>query len=102
MKINNEDFKHIGMARIDTKNRITLGGILKRFKLLRQSQISNFETYIGDNGDILLRPMANIPARELWIHQNPSALKSIQQGFKDIREESVTKAENLDKFFEEL
>jgi hypothetical protein len=33
-----------------------------------------------ENGDILLKPMASIPARELWLYQNQDALASVRRG----------------------
>lgn len=101
MKIT-EEFKQIGTTRLDTKNRITLGTLLKKFNMLTSVSISDFETFIGDNGDILLRPRTAIPTRELWVHQNPDILKSIQKGVEDAKDGRVTKIKDIDKFFEEL
>ena len=97
-----ENFKEIGIARLDTKNRVTLGTILKKFKILIGIPINDFETFVGDKGDILLRPRTAIPSRELWVHQNPEILKSIQEGIQNVKEGRVTKVKELDKFFEEL
>ncbi len=97
-----ENFKQMGVARLDTKKRVTLGILLKKSKILAHATISDFETFIGDNGDILLRPRTAIPTRELWIYQNPRILKSIREGIQDLKEGRVTKVEDLDKFFEEL
>jgi len=97
-----EDFKPIGIARIDTKKRITLGTLLKKFKVLLGDPISDFETFIGDDGDVLLRPRTAIPTRELWVHQNPEILKSIQEGIQDLKEGRITKVKDSDKFFREL
>ena len=97
-----ENFKEIGVARLDTKNRITLGTILKKFKSLIGIPINDFETFVGDKGDILLRPRTAIPSRELWVHQNPEILKSIREGMQDAKEGRITRVKDLDKFFEEL
>ena len=97
-----ENFKQMGIARLDTKKRVTLGILLKKFKILTQTTINDFETFIGDNGDILLRPRTAIPTRELWIHQNPKILENIQDGIQDLKEGRVTRVKDLDKFFEEL
>lgn len=40
--------------------------------------------------------------RELWVHQNPEILKSIQQGMKDVQEGRVTEVDDIDRFFEDL
>ncbi len=97
-----EDFKPIGIARIDTKNRVTLGTLLKKFKVLLGAPINDFETFIGDDGDVLLRPRTAIPTRELWVHQNFGILKNIQEGIQDLEEGRVTKVKDVDKFFKEL
>ena len=97
-----EDFRRIGIARLDTKNRVTLGTLLKKFKILTRNPIDDFETFMGSNGDILLRPRTAIPTRELWVHQNPEILQSIQKGIQDIKKERVTRIKDLDKFFKEL
>ena len=97
-----EDFKRMGVARLDTKQRVTLGTLLKKFKILIRAPINDFETFIGDNGDILLRPRTAIPTRELWVHRNPEILRSIQKGMQDAKEGRVTRVKDLDKFFKEL
>lgn len=65
-------------------------------------KIDAFEILVVSEGDILLRPMANIPSKELWVRQNPEALESIQRGIQNVKEGRVTKVKNLDKFFKEL
>ncbi len=97
-----EDFKPIGIARLDTKKRITLGTLIKKFKVLLGAPINDFETFIGNDGDVLLRPRTAIPTRELWVHQNPEILKSIHEGIQDLKDGRVTKVKDLDKFFKEL
>ena len=97
-----EDFKPIGIARLDTKKRITLGTLIKKFKVLLGEPISDFETFIGGDGDVLLRPRTAIPTRELWVHQNPEILKNIQEGIRDLGEGHVTKVKDVDKFLKEL
>lgn len=101
MKIS-EDFKQMGVARLDNKNRVTLGTLLKYFKILIRTPINDFETFIGDKGDILLRPRTAIPTSELWVHRNPGVLKSIQKGMQDIKKRDVTRVKDLDNFFEKL
>ena len=97
-----ENFKEIGIARLDAKNRVTLGALLKRFKMLLGTPVNDFETFVGDKGDILLRPRTAIPSRELWIHQNSKVSKSLQEGLQDAKDGRVTRVKDLDKFFEEL
>jgi len=105
MKVIGERFERVGTTRLDTKKRVTLGAIFRIFrraKPLNKVPIETFETFIGSEGDILLRPRVSIPARELWVHQSPKVIESIQRGMRDIKEGRVTKVKDLDKFFKEL
>ena len=101
-RIASEKFKSVGISSLDSKNRITLRDRLMKETPLNYMEVDAFKVFLGDEGDILLRPMANIPSKELWVHQNPEVLESIQRGMRDIKEDRVTKVKNLDKFFKEL
>lgn len=97
-----EEFEQVGTTKLDTKKRVTLGTILKKFGLLEDTPIDDFETFIGDKGDILLRPRTSIPTRELWVHKTSKVLNSIKEGMADIKAGRVTKVKNVDKFLDEL
>ena len=102
MKIGNENFELVGSARLDTKKRVTLGAVFKKSRLFNETSVETFETFIGSEGDILLKPRVSIPARELWIHQNPNAAKDIQRGIQDIKQGRVTKVKDVKKFIKQL
>lgn len=60
---------------LDARKRISLA------KFLSGEDVSSVRAYTeGDK--IILEPMAEIPARELWLYQNPEALKTVQEGLK--------------------
>jgi hypothetical protein len=59
---------------LDSKNRISLT------KLLKFKAVSSVIASVLENGDILLKPMALIPARELWLYENKEALESVKRG----------------------
>ncbi|MDQ1354419.1 MAG: hypothetical protein QG657_4728 [Acidobacteriota bacterium] len=59
---------------LDSKKRISLT------KLLHFRGVSSVRASLMENGDILLKPMASIPARELWLYQNQDALDSVRRG----------------------
>ena len=101
-QIANEKFRSVGISSLDSKNRITLRDKLMKEIPLNHMEVDAFKVFLSDEGDILLRPMTNIPSKELWVHQDPEALKSIQLGIRDVKEGRVTKVKNLDKFFKEL
>jgi hypothetical protein len=60
---------------LDARKRISLA------KLLPEYEICSFKAYT-DGDKIILEPMAEIPAHELWLHKNPKALKKVQEGLK--------------------
>ena len=84
----NDDFQEIGTRTMDERNRLTLGEIFKDFKRIR--------LYKNDRGEVLLRPIVEIPASELWLFQNSEAFESVQKGLKDASEGKITKI-NLDE-----
>ena len=102
MKIGNENFELVGSAKLDTKKRVTLGAVFKKSRLFNETSVETFETFIGSEGDILLKPRVSIPARELWIHQNPNAAKDIQRGIQDVKQGRVTKVKDVNKFIKQL
>jgi hypothetical protein len=97
-----EKFRLVGIGSLDSKKRITLKDKVIKEPPLNDMEIDAFEILVGSEGDILLRPMANIPSKELWVHKNPKVIKSIQRGIQDIKEGRVTRVKNLDKFFKKL
>jgi len=79
----NDNFQEIGTKTIDERNRITLGEAfrgLKRVRLLKNKR-----------GEILLQPVVEIPASELWLYRNEEALASVQRGLKDASAGKITK-----------
>ena len=102
MKIGNENFELVGSAKLDTKKRVTLGAVFKKSRLFNETSVETFETFIGSEGDILLKPRVSIPARELWVHQNPNAAKDIQRGIQDVKQGRVTKVKDVNKFIKQL
>ena len=102
-EIINERFQNVGISsKLDSRSRITLGQILGMLKVLNDRKIDEFEILLGTEGDILLRPRTSIPTRELWIHQNPKAMKTLRKGLKDAAEGRVTRVKKLNKFTDEL
>lgn len=82
LKINDE-FQEIGTRTIDNRNRLTLSGLLRNFKRVL--------IYKNDLGEVLVRPVVEIPASDLWIFQNKEAFKSVQKGLKDASEGKISK-----------
>jgi len=82
LKIDDE-FQEIDTRTIDDRNRLTLGGLFTGSKRVR--------LYKNDRGEVLLQPVVEIPASELWLFQNKEALKSVQKGLKDASEGKISK-----------
>ena len=79
----NEEFVEVDTRTVDDRNRLTLGELAKGFKRLR--------LYKNDRGEVLLQPVAEIPASELWLFQNHEALESVQVGLKDAAAGKISK-----------
>ena len=84
-----ENFTEVTTKSIDERKRISIGGLAgSLFK-----GISRFKIFRGAQGDVLLRPVVEVPAQEAWLYQNKEALKSVRKG---IRESARGKAARLD------
>ena len=56
----------------DDRGRITIGR--------PTTAVSSYQATYNADGSILLVPMTEIPARELWLWSNKEALASVQRG----------------------
>ena len=70
-----DSFEEIGTRTIDERNRLTVGEILKGCKRIR--------LYRNVSGEVLLQPIAEIPASELWLFRNPEAINDVREGLQD-------------------
>jgi hypothetical protein len=61
----------------DDRGRITIGK--------PASAVSSYQATFNADGSILLVPMAEIPAREMWLWTNKAALESVQRGLHQAR-----------------
>ena len=76
---------------LDARKRISLA------KLLPDYEGCSFRAYTeGDK--IILEPMAEIPARELWLYKNPQALKEVGEGLQQAKEGKVRKRGSFSKY----
>jgi len=78
----NDSFEEIGTRTIDERNRLTVGEILKGFKRIR--------LYRNESGEVLLQPIAEIPASELWLFKNPEAINDVREGLRDASKGKVS------------
>ena len=69
---------------LDGRKRVSLA------KLLPDYEVSSFKAYTeGDK--IILEPMAEISAHELWLYKNPKAYESVQKGLGQAEKGKVKK-----------
>lgn len=73
---------------LDARKRVSLA------KLLPNYDVSSFRAYT-EEGKIILEPMAELPAHELWLYKNPKAYQSVQRGL-DQGEKGKVKKLNKD------
>ena len=78
-----DSFEEIGTRTVDERNRLTVGEILKGCKRIR--------LYRNVSGVILLQPIAEIPASELWLFQNPEAISDVREGLRDASQGKVSR-----------
>lgn len=93
MKLSKQQKHHENELRLtlDARKRVSLA------KLLPTQEICSFRAYTeGDK--IILEPMAEIPARELWLYKNPKALKDVKEGLQQSKEGKVRKRGSFAKY----
>ena len=96
-----ERFTAVDIKKVDSKKRINLGE--KILKLVSaKNKTDAYKVFVGEDGDVLLRPIVAIPSKEAWVYQNPKVLEQIRQGLSESAEGKVTKVKDLDKFIEGL
>ena len=95
-----EDFMQVDTKEADSKNRIGLGKVKKY--LSPKTRIDSFKVFVGKEGDVLLRPSASIPSRELWLYQDASAYSKVKKGLLESKEGKTEKITDLAKFLKGL
>ena len=78
---------------LDARKRISLA------KLLPNYDVSSIRAY-NEGDKIILEPMAEIPAHELWLYKNPKALKEVQEGLQQSKEGKIRKRGSFAKYAE--
>jgi 3'-phosphoadenosine 5'-phosphosulfate sulfotransferase (PAPS reductase)/FAD synthetase len=78
-----EEFVEIDTRKVDERKRLTLGaalGDLDRVRILKNSR-----------GEILLQPLADIPASDVWLYTNREASELVQKGIKEAGKGKVSR-----------
>jgi hypothetical protein len=79
--------------RPDSKGRIALGRLARG--------VSSFQATLDADGRIILEPYAEIPAREKWLFENPSALIAVREGLEQSAQGKVRTRGSFAKFANE-
>ncbi len=96
-----EKFMPIDTRPLDSKHRITLGGRLYKL-MMSKMKIDSYQVFVGKEGDILLRPAVSIPSSEAWAYRNPEVINKIRKGLEEAGEGKAEKADDLEKFLDNL
>lgn len=70
--------QHVQQLRPDAKGRITLGKLAQG--------VSSFRAWRMQDGNIILEPFTEIPAREKWLFKNETALGAVKAGLAQAAE----------------
>jgi hypothetical protein len=98
-----ENFAPAGKSYMDTKHRVTIGKALNsNVAVALKEKIDSFDVFVGDEGDILLRPLASVPANEAWVYHNPKVINKIKKGLESARRGEIVKVNDIDKFVDKL
>lgn len=76
---------------LDARQRVNLT------KLLPDFDVHTVLAY-KEGDKIILEPLAEIPARELWLYKNKEALEAVETGLKQIKEGKVVKRGSFAKY----
>ena len=97
----NEEFTAYGMKQLDSKDRISLGGKLKKM-IGNDMALDGFQVFVGKDGDILLRPSVSVPVNEAWIYKNPEVIGALRKGLEDAKAGRLIRVDYLESFLKKL
>lgn len=80
---------------LDARKRVSLA------KLLPDYDVCSFRAYT-EGGKIILEPMTEVPAHELWLYKNPKVYQSVQRGLDQAEKGKIKKLnKDFSKFIDE-
>ena len=98
-----EKFTPAGKSFIDTKFRVSIGKALNKYTMsMPRQKIDSFDVFVGEDGDILLRPLSSVPAKEAWVYNNSKVSAKIKQGLESARKGEVVRIDDIDEFVDKL
>lgn len=80
---------------LDSRNRVCLSQFLPR-----DVEVTSYKAY-QEGEKIILEPMAEVPAHEAWLYNNPEALGAVLKGLKEAENGKTSKLDfDLSQFLE--
>jgi hypothetical protein len=80
--------------RPDNKGRVSIGSFI-------EEGVSSFHAYLDKKHRLILEPLAEVPAQELWLHKNKKALNSVKKGIKQSAKRKTKSLGSFSKYKEE-
>ena len=96
-----EEFVPYGIKQLDSKDRISLGGKLKKI-INGKMDSDGVQLFVGRGGDLLLRPAVSIPGNEAWIYRKPGVIDALREGLKQAGEGKTKRVDNLEDYLKKL
>lgn len=89
--IQDETFIESKTVTRDDRGRVAIGSL---------GDASKYRMSKNSCGQILLTPVVEVPAHEMWLHNNPDALASVHRGLADAAEGRVHNIGSFAKYTE--
>jgi hypothetical protein len=90
--LKDEEFVEVKKLRVDSKRRISLGGIKQ------EVEPDQYRIYKNSSGQIILDPLVSIPSSEAWLFMNKKSIESVRRGLEDAMHGRVHESpKDLDK-----
>ncbi len=93
--IRDANFEEVAEVKLDSKHRVSLGSRIPEGTF-------GYRVYCNSIGQIILDPLATVPAHELWLFKDKEAARHIRQGLEDARKRRLVKAkEDYSRYLDE-
>lgn len=75
-----DDFKEIESKSVDQRRRLVLPMVQGAHEIKR------VRVYMNSQGEVLIKPVVEIPVAEIWLYRNKKALASVKRGLEQAAE----------------
>jgi hypothetical protein len=87
-------FVEVGTVKPDPRGRLTLAK--SKGKAAKPIKVDSYRQYVNENGEILLVPLVEVPAREMWVHENPEVKARLLRAMDQVAQGQVRKRDFSD------